>query len=63
MKPARVELDARIERFFASLTDEFLQRSFPYINNKGIAYVEAAPVAVGHFFNHQTTIAGRFTSC
>ena len=59
VKPARVELDARIERFFASLTDEFLQRSFPYINNKGIAYLEAAPVAVGHFFNHQTHHRGQ----
>jgi uncharacterized damage-inducible protein DinB len=59
LKPARVELDARIERFFMSLTDEFLQRSFPYINNKGIAYVETAPVAVGHFFNHQTHHRGQ----
>lgn len=59
LKPARAELDSSIEQFFRGITDEFLQRSFPYINNRGIAYVESAPVAVGHFFNHQTHHRGQ----
>jgi uncharacterized damage-inducible protein DinB len=59
LKPARAKLDGRIEQFFRGVTDEFLQRSFPYINSRGIAYLESAPVAVGHFFNHQTHHRGQ----
>jgi uncharacterized damage-inducible protein DinB len=51
--------DARIEEFFGALRDEFFSRSFSYRNNRGFDYVEAAPVAVGHFFNHQTHHRGQ----
>ena len=54
LRSARVEHDARIESFFGRLDTGFLGRSFPYTNNQGRDYVEAAPVAISHFFNHQT---------
>jgi uncharacterized damage-inducible protein DinB len=56
---ARVEQDALIEAFFARLDPFFLERSISYINNAGRHYVEAAPVAIGHFFNHQTHHRGQ----
>jgi uncharacterized damage-inducible protein DinB len=56
---ARKEMDARIEAFFANLDNGFLHGSFRYVNSKGIEYVEAAPVAIGHFFNHQTHHRGQ----
>ncbi|MGH9629987.1 MAG: DinB family protein [Bryobacteraceae bacterium] len=30
-----------------------------YVNSQGKRYSEAAPVAVGHFFNHQTHHRGQ----
>ncbi len=59
LRSAREEQDARIETFFASLTAEVLTSSFPYINNQGKDYIEAAPVAFSHFFNHQTHHRGQ----
>jgi uncharacterized damage-inducible protein DinB len=59
LAPARSDLDARIKAFFASLGPDFLQRSFAYVNNKGFEYVESAPVAAAHFFNHQTHHRGQ----
>ena len=53
------EEDARIEAFFAAIGEDFLRRSFPYVNNQGREYVEQAPVAVAHFFNHQTHHRGQ----
>jgi len=61
LRAARAEHDARIEAFFARLTDEPLSRSFPYVNNQGKNYVESAPVAFSHFFNHQTHHRGQIT--
>jgi uncharacterized damage-inducible protein DinB len=59
LKAAREEQDVIIERFFEELADDFLARSFPYTNHQGKEYVEAAPVAVLHFFNHQTHHRGQ----
>lgn len=59
LRAARVEQDARIESFFGRLDDSFLGRSFPYTNNRGKDCVESAPVAISHFFNHQTHHRGQ----
>jgi len=59
LKELRAAEDARIEAFFARVGDEFFGRSFPYVNNRGKQYVEEAPVAVAHFFNHQTHHRGQ----
>ncbi|HVV45954.1 MAG TPA: DinB family protein [Bryobacteraceae bacterium] len=61
LRAARAAHDARIEAFFATLTDDTLSRSFPYVNNQGKNYVESAPVAFSHFFNHQTHHRGQIT--
>ncbi len=59
LRRARVQEDRRIETFFANADEEFLSRSFAYVNNRGASYVESAPIAVGHFFNHQTHHRGQ----
>jgi uncharacterized damage-inducible protein DinB len=59
LRAARAEEDARIEAFFGRVEGGFLEREFAYRNNQGRAYVETAPVAVGHFFNHQTHHRGQ----
>ncbi|HEU5022542.1 MAG TPA: DinB family protein, partial [Bryobacteraceae bacterium] len=61
LRAARAAHDARIEAFFAALTDDALSRSLPYVNNQGKNYVESAPVAFSHFFNHQTHHRGQIT--
>src|SRR3569833_877875 len=61
LRAARAAHDARIEAFFAALTDEALSRAFPYVNNQVKNYVESAPVAFSHFFNHQTHHRGQIT--
>ncbi len=53
LKSARIDEDARIEKFFGNLSDDFLDRSFHYTNNQGKDYVETALVAASHYFNHQ----------
>jgi uncharacterized damage-inducible protein DinB len=59
LRSARAAQDEEIEAFFAKIDAEFLQRQFPYTNNQGKDYREAAPVAVLHFFNHQTHHRGQ----
>jgi uncharacterized damage-inducible protein DinB len=59
LRTARIEEDARIEAFFAGVTEEFFERSFAYRNNQNQDYAEAAPVAIAHFFNHQTHHRGQ----
>jgi uncharacterized damage-inducible protein DinB len=54
LRPARAEMDQRIEAFFADLPSDFLGRTFRYVNNAGIDSVDPASVIVPHFFNHQT---------
>ncbi len=56
---ARVAQDVEIAEFFESLNGGFMGRQIPYINNQGKAYVESVPVAVLHFFNHQTHHRGQ----
>ena len=56
---ARVEMDERIVGFFEAAGPELLGRRFSYINNQGKPYVEEAPVAIAHFFNHQTHHRGQ----
>jgi uncharacterized damage-inducible protein DinB len=59
LRAARAAEDERIETFFAGVDEAFFKRSFDYRNNKGLEYVEAALVAVCHFFNHQTHHRGQ----
>jgi uncharacterized damage-inducible protein DinB len=59
LSSARTEQDASIEAFFANLDGNFVARSFSYTNSQGKDYLEAAPVAVLHFFNHQTHHRGQ----
>jgi uncharacterized damage-inducible protein DinB len=55
----RAAQDEAIEAFFAKIDADFLQRQLPYVNNQGKNYEETAPVAVLHFFNHQTHHRGQ----
>jgi len=59
LRSARHMQDTQIEEFFARLHDDFFSRSFSYTNHRGLNYVESAPVAVSHFFNHQTHHRGQ----
>jgi uncharacterized damage-inducible protein DinB len=59
LSTARVEQDAGIEAFFEKADDSFLTRPLSYTNSLGKDYLEAAPVAVLHFFNHQTHHRGQ----
>lgn len=59
LRAARAAEDERIEAFFGRLDPEFLCKPIRYTNSKGQAYTESAPVAVSHFFNHQTHHRGQ----
>lgn len=59
LRSARAEQDIAIEIFFERLPNDFLGRSFRYINNQSAECVEEACVAVAHFFNHQTHHRGQ----
>jgi uncharacterized damage-inducible protein DinB len=59
LHPARVKKDEEIEAFFASADGEFLTRPLRYTNSRGKDYVDSAPTAVLHFFNHQTHHRGQ----
>jgi uncharacterized damage-inducible protein DinB len=59
LRGARAREDARIQAFFAGLDAAFWSRSFAYTNNQGKDYVETAPVACAHLFNHQTHHRGQ----
>ena len=59
LRSAREKQDAQIESFFGGLDASFLDRVFCYTNNQNREYAETAPVAVGHFFNHQTHHRGQ----
>jgi uncharacterized damage-inducible protein DinB len=59
LRAAREQMDARIEQFFESAHDGVLNRCYAYLNNQGKSYVETAPVAMAHFFNHQTHHRGQ----
>ncbi|MCW5749202.1 MAG: damage-inducible protein DinB, partial [Alphaproteobacteria bacterium] len=55
----RREMDARIERFFATPPDGFWRRPLRYVNNEGRVFEDAPPLIVPHFFNHQTHHRGQ----
>jgi uncharacterized damage-inducible protein DinB len=59
LSAARNQQDASIEAFFEKADDGFLTRPMHYTNSRGKDCVEAAPVAVLHFFNHQTHHRGQ----
>jgi len=59
LRSARREQDARIEAFFTSPPKGFLESSLHYKNSRGVEYDEKTPVAVSHFFNHQTHHRGQ----
>ncbi len=54
LRQARAQEDIRIEQFFDALSGAYLSRSLSYVNSRGEARTETAPLAIGHFFNHQT---------
>jgi uncharacterized damage-inducible protein DinB len=59
LSTARFEQDANIEAFFNEVDGDFLNRTIRYTNSQGKDYVETVPVAVLHFFNHQTHHRGQ----
>lgn len=59
LRAARVEEDARIERFFGEREAADLDRELEYTNSRGKSYVDPLPVAVIHLFNHQTHHRGQ----
>ena len=59
LRQARVEEDARIERFFAGAGQEFLTEKLNYRNSKGVEYTDDPVMAAAHMFNHQTHHRGQ----
>ena len=59
LRSARETQDAQIESFFGALDASFLDRVLCYTNHKNRECRETAPVAVSHFFNHQTHHRGQ----
>ncbi len=59
LRSGRAVQDAQIEAFFAEIDSDFLQRQLRYTNSLGKECVETPPVAVLHFFNHQTHHRGQ----
>jgi uncharacterized damage-inducible protein DinB len=59
LRSARELEDARLEEFFRGVDTGFWERSFAYTNNQGKDYIETAPVACSHLFNHQTHHRGQ----
>lgn len=59
LRAARALEDERIEVLFEHADAEFLARAIRYTNSRGKVYTESAPVAVSHFFNHQTHHRGQ----
>jgi uncharacterized damage-inducible protein DinB len=59
LREARAFQDSAIETFFTTADRAFLERPLQYTNSRGVDYLEAAPRAVLHFFNHQTHHRGQ----
>jgi uncharacterized damage-inducible protein DinB len=59
LHPARSAQDAEMEAFFEKADPAFLLRPLRYTNSQGKDCVGAAPMAVLHFFNHQTHHRGQ----
>jgi uncharacterized damage-inducible protein DinB len=58
----RVAVDAEIEAWTASLTDERLAGNLEYRNLKGDPFTHPLWWAASHFFNHQTHHRGQATT-
>jgi uncharacterized damage-inducible protein DinB len=59
LQAARSAQDAEIEAFFEKTDPAFLLNPLLYTNSRGKDCVDAAPMAVLHFFNHQTHHRGQ----
>lgn len=59
LRAARESEDARIEGFFAALTDDAIAGEIAYANTRGVALRQPLWQALGHFFNHQTHHRGQ----
>ena len=59
LSAARSDRTPSIEAFFEKADSDFLAKSFAYTNSQGKDCRETAPVAVLHFFNHQTHHRGQ----
>ncbi len=59
LQAAREQMDSRIVLFFNDASDEILSRSYHYLNSQQMPYVERAPIAIAHLFNHQTHHRGQ----
>ncbi|HAX80639.1 MAG TPA: damage-inducible protein DinB [Cyanobacteria bacterium UBA11372] len=56
---ARIEEDDRIEKFFSSITDEFLSGKIKYRDMQGRTHNDPVTLLVAHFFNKQTHHRGQ----
>ena len=56
---ARIEEDDRIEKFFSSITDEFLSGKIKYRDMEGRTHNDPVTLLVAHFFNKQTHHRGQ----
>ncbi len=59
LRAARAVQDAEMESFFEQTDGSFLEKPLSYRNSLGMECVEKVPVAVLHFFNHQTHHRGQ----
>lgn len=59
LEAARTDLDRRIARHVAALTDHDLVRPFSYTNVAGEPFSQPRSGALAHFFNHQTHHRGQ----
>ena len=59
LQQARRQQDKQIELFFEKVDDDFFRRPLRYTNSLGQERTDSAPLAVLHFFNHQTHHRGQ----
>lgn len=59
LRAARIEMDTRIEAFFAEPPSGFFERPFRYVNNEGRVFDDPPSLILPHFFNHQTHHRGQ----
>jgi uncharacterized damage-inducible protein DinB len=59
LRAARIREDERIERFAASLSDEFLDGEIAYVSNEGKSYRKPVQMLLAHLFNHETHHRGQ----
>jgi len=59
LRQARIQEDARIIQFVATLTESFLAQSITYRNNAGVVHTDPNDLLLAHIFNHQTHHRGQ----